>query len=302
MDTRERFISAHDDVRLYFEQVGTGPEAVLFPNGIYLLDAFRASAAGRTLIFYDVRNRGRSEAVTEPSQRKSAILKDVSDLEAVRTHFAFPAVSLVGHSYMGLTVALYAMTYPERTSRVVQLSPIEPHAGKAYPEQLRWSDGVMAEVFGKVAKLREQEKALDAQTLCERFWELLRAIYVFDPANAARISWGRCDLPNERAFVKYWSEDIFPSIQSLNLGPADFARATAPTLIVHGTKDRSAAYGGARDWAMLLPDARLITLENVAHAPWIEAPEQVFGPIDEFLRGQWPDSAKKIDSLDPAKD
>jgi len=47
--------------------------------------------------------------------------------------------------------------------------------------------------------------------------------------------------------MKYWSEDIFPSIQSLKLQPADFARVAAPTLIVHGTKDRSAPYGGARD-------------------------------------------------------
>src|SRR5437667_10930358 len=39
-------------------------------------------------------------------------------------------------------------------------------------------------------------------------------------------------------------------------------------LTVHGTKDRSSPYGGGREWALMLPNARLLTIENVAHAPW----------------------------------
>ena len=299
MEKSSGYVRSHDGTRLYFERIGDGPETVIFPNGIYLQDAFSPFAARRTLVFYDVRNRGRSDAVGDANRRKSAILKDVADLEAVRSHFAFPQSSVVGHSYMGLVVALYTMTFPANVNRVVQLSPIEPHPGKAYPPHLKWSDGVMAEVFGGIAKLREQQGSLDAQALCEKFWELLRAIYVFDPGDAEKIHWGRCDLPNERGFMKYWSEDIFPSIQSLNLGPTDFARATAPTLIVHGTKDRSAAYGGARDWAMLLPNARLITLEEVSHAPWIEAADEVSLAMETFLNGEWPESAEIVQYLEP---
>jgi pimeloyl-ACP methyl ester carboxylesterase len=110
---------------------------------------------------------------------------------------------------------------------------------------------------------------------------------------------GAMRLPNERGFTKYWTEDIFPSIQSLNLAPADFARAAAPTLIVHGTKDRSAAYGGARDWAMLLPNARLITLDDVSHAPWIEAADEVSLATQAFLNGEWPESAEVVQTLEP---
>ena len=85
-----------------------------------------------------------------------------------------------------------------------------------------------------------------------------------------------------------------PSIRSLKLTAEDFAKATAPVLTVHGTKDRNAPYGGGRDWAALLPNARLLTVPNAAHTPWIEAPDLVFKSIDTFLNGAWPDAAESM--------
>jgi pimeloyl-ACP methyl ester carboxylesterase len=71
-----------------------------------------------------------------------------------------------------------------------------------------------------------------------------------------------------------------------------------PVLIIHGTKDRNAPYGGGRDWARAFPNARLLTVENAAHVPWVEAPELVFGSIKAFLDGRWPDEAEKIAAVD----
>jgi 2-hydroxy-6-oxonona-2,4-dienedioate hydrolase len=61
-----------------------------------------------------------------------------------------------------------------------------------------------------------------------------------------------------------------------------------PVLTIHGRKDRSAPYGGGQDWVSRLPDARLLTVENAGHAPWIEQPATVFGAIATFLSGRWP--------------
>jgi pimeloyl-ACP methyl ester carboxylesterase len=52
-----------------------------------------------------------------------------------------------------------------------------------------------------------------------------------------------------------------------------------PVLVVHGTKDRSAPYGGGRDWAAMLPNARLVTVTNAGHVPWIEKPGEVFDTL-----------------------
>jgi pimeloyl-ACP methyl ester carboxylesterase len=196
-------------------------------------------------------------------------------------------------------VILYAMRHPAHVRRVVQLSPMEPHPGKQYPAHLKWSDDVMRDAFAKLAQLQKERSSGDPEESCRRFWAILRAIYVAAPENAAKINWGRCDLSNERGFLKYWSEDILPSIRGLDLTAEQLAHVSAPVLTVHGTKDRSAAYGGAREWAMLLPNVRLITLENVAHAPWIEAPEKVLGAVENFLNGDWPELAEKVESPEP---
>ena len=88
--------------------------------------------------------------------------------------------------------------------------------------------------------------------------------------------------------MKNWIQHIVPSMQRLNLAAEDTAKVKAPVLIVHGTKDRSAPYGGGREWALMLPDARLVTVEDSAHAPWIEAPALVFDSLKIFLDGAWP--------------
>ena len=72
MQTGDGFITMGDGVRLYFEQLGSGPKAVIIPNGFHLLDDFRHLGAWRTLIFYDVRNRGRSDTVTDPRSSREA--------------------------------------------------------------------------------------------------------------------------------------------------------------------------------------------------------------------------------------
>jgi hypothetical protein len=65
-------------------------------------------------------------------------------------------------------------------------------------------------------------------------------------------------------------------------------------LTIQGLADRVVPYGAGCDWAFLLPQARLLTIEGGSHFPWIEAPEKVFGAIRKFLDGQWNDGAEQI--------
>lgn len=295
----EGYVTTEDGVRLYFQKLGNGPKAVVFPNGICLFDDFKHLADGRTLIFYDLRNRGRSDHVSDGSKLKRGIHHDVDDLEAVRRHFGINKVDVIGHSYMGLMVILYAMKYAAYVNRVVQIGPMEPFAGKQYPAHLTGADATFREVFAKLGQLQKERTSSTPEEFCRKFWSILRLIYVTNPADADKINWGRCDLPNGLNFMKYWTEKILPSIQSLNLAAEEIAKLKTPILTIHGTRDRSAPYGGGREWALLLPNARLVTVENAGHAPWIEAPEKVFGSIQAFIGGTWPEAAQKVESLDP---
>jgi proline iminopeptidase len=247
------------------------------------------------VVFYDVRNRGRSDAVTDPSKLARGIEQDVDDLDAVRRSFGVDRVDLIGHSYIGLMVALYAIRYPAHVRRALLIGPQKPDAGKQYPPELAYRDATFTDTMAKLARMRNAVQESDPEAACKRFWSVLRAICVVNPADAARLDWSRCDLPNERNFMHYWRAHVAPSMERLRLTADDFAHATAPVLIVHGTKDRNAPYGGGRDWATRLPHARLLTVPDAAHAPWIEAPELVFGSIRTFLDGAWPETAERLD-------
>jgi pimeloyl-ACP methyl ester carboxylesterase len=294
----EGHVTTPDGVRLFFQMRGTGPQIVLFPSGFHLADDFTYLAEGRTLIFYDVRNRGRSDAVADEARLARGVQHDVEDVEAVRRHFDVETVGLVGHSYIGLMVILYAIERPEHVTRVVQLSPMEPYPGKQYPAHLTHVDDVLRDALRSLEQLQAERQRLSTTDFCRKFWSVLRPIYVADPADAAKITWDRCDLPNEVNFMTHWMGRVLPSLGRLGLTPEQIARAAMPVLTVHGRKDRSAPYGGAREWGMLLPDARLLTVDRAAHAPWIEAPDEVRGPVDTFLSGTWPPAARRVSSLD----
>lgn len=287
----ENYIRTDDGVRLYFEKSGVGP-AIVIPNGIIYLEDFRDLAASHTLIAYDPRNRGRSDATADGD-----IIRDVEDLEAVRRYFDIDQLSLIGHSVLGLMVAFYAMRYPAHVNRVVQIGPMEPYAGKQYPPHLSNQDGLAARIFGRIGQLYQARTTEDDITMCRDTWAILGALYVLDPADAAKIDWGRCELANERNFMTYWTQRLLPSILKLNI-PQEASNATAPVLTIHGAKDRNAPYGAGRDWSYLLPNGRLLTVENAAHAPWVEAPNKVLGAMKTFFAGQWPAEAEKVASPD----
>jgi proline iminopeptidase len=278
------YVTTDDGLRLWFQTVGSGPQVVVLPNGFHMLEDFSRLAPGRTLVFYDVRNRGRSDTVTDPALLERGIHKDVDDLDAVRRQFGLDRLALIGHSYMGLMVILYAMKYPEHVDRIVQIGAMGPHYGKSYSADLTKADPVFRDVFARLGELQKDRASYEPEDFCRKFWSILRVIYVTDPKDADRIRWDRCDLPNERNFMKYWTEQITPSIQSLAFARESLVEVTCPVLTIHGRKDRSAPYGGGQDWASLLPNARLLSLEGAGHAPWIEEGPALFDAIETTLR------------------
>ena len=290
----EGFVTVADGVRLFFRRLGSGGRTVLIPNGTYLLDDLAPLAAGRSLLAYDLRHRGRSEPVADLGAPRRGVLDDVDDLEAVRRHFAVEPLDVVAHSHVGVAAVVHALHHGVRVGRIVLLSPLEPFPGKPYPPHLDGDDDTRREVLAQLGALQAASEPADPEERCRRFWSVLRRLYVTDPADAARADWGRCELPNERASLRHFHAHVLPSIRALALSASDLARVLVPVLVVHGRRDRSAPYGGAREWAALLPSARLLTVEDGGHAPWIEAPQRVLDAVDTFLAGAWPAGAEKV--------
>ena len=290
------YLTTEDGVRLYFQKFGNGPSSVIIPNSVHMFESFRHLAASRAIIFFDLRNRGRSESITDASKLARGIHNDVDDLEAVRRHFQIDQVDLIGHSYIGLLVILYAVKYPDHIHRIVQIGPAQPNAMTQYPPHLTGADATLADFVNRLTQPRNTIEPADAVEGCRSFWESVRVLMVADAADATKIDWTPCDCPNEINFMNYWTQNLMPSIHALRFAE-QVSKVKAPVLTIHGRRDRQAAYGGGREWSMILPDARLVTVDNAAHVPWIEVPERVFGAIETFLNGAWPEAAEVVESL-----
>lgn len=296
MQMEEGHVTAADGVRLHYTRLGNAPQVIIVPNEIYMIDDFRSLASRHTVIFYDLRNRGRSDTVTERARLERGVHQDVDDLEAVRNHFELAHMSVLAHSYPSILGAMYAMKYPARLQRIVQIGPPPPDPQQQLPANLQYADATSADVFAKLGRLRQQSSAMDEIESCRRSWEILRPLYVGKPENAIQLShWGFCELRNERQMLTHFNQNILPTLQTLAFTASDYAQVTMPVLIIHGTHDRNAPYGGGREWARSLPNARLLTIEGAAHVPHIEERERVLGAIDAFFEGAWPSEAIAVE-------
>jgi pimeloyl-ACP methyl ester carboxylesterase len=262
---------------------------VIIPLGAYLRDALTPLGANHTLVFYDPRNRGRSDVVADTDQATFA--NDVADLEAVRSRLGISRVSLIGFSYFGAVVAAYAAVHPERVGRAVLMSPIEPTDSleRAFdpPERRTRIDTAQARAL---VKLRAAGRdTADATAYCTEYWRVNAPLFVSDTARASRPGATWCQFPNEapRAMGAQMARVMN------SLGPKrDFTvmvgRIRAPLLVMYGDRDLVVNPAGAREWVRAAPEARAWPVRGAGHFIFLEQRDAVIRVIDRFLKGEWP--------------
>lgn len=288
-------ITTPDGVKLHYRKIGEGRNTLVIPLGFILYDDFRQLADAATIITYDPRNRGRSSRVEEV--KTLTIRQDVQDLETVRAFFKAEKIIPVGFSYLGSVVMQYAMEHPEHVARVIQLGPVAIRPDTKFPAPLTNENDEPVRRWHEL-NIAKTDPAKSQHDLCLLQDAALRSLLVGNQELAPRVK-GTCDLENEwPANLDRHFRNQFPTWKSVAITPADLAKVTMPVLAIHGTKDRNAPYGAGRQWAMSVPDARLVTIEGAGHAMWIDDPLTVFGSIREFVRGGWPLGAETVTKLE----
>jgi pimeloyl-ACP methyl ester carboxylesterase len=76
-------------------------------------------------------------------------------------------------------------------------------------------------------------------------------------------------------------DSIWESLGDYDLLPS-LARVRCPTLIVHGRAD-PIPLSASEALARALPDARLVALDESGHVPYVEAPDELFRAVRDFL-------------------
>ena len=291
---REGVVTTDDGLRLAYRTAGQGPSIVIVPGDLFLYrDFLYAAVAGTdfTLVFYDMRNRGRSDVVGDSAQ--ITIDHDVRDLEAVRRHVHAEQFIPVGWSYLGRMVMLYAAVHPDRVKRIVQIAPLGRRMGATYPIQMTANDPGPVPDSASLRGLAQERAAglaeRDPETYCVHEWSVMRSRLVGEASHASQV-------PNLCGFRNEWPTHLEPHFRhlftSMYRTPAptweEFSAIRVPVLTIHGTRDRNVPYGAGREWASQLPNARLVTVPGAGHMVWLDQPELVFRAIETFLRGGWP--------------
>jgi pimeloyl-ACP methyl ester carboxylesterase len=174
--------------------------------------------------------------------------------------------------------------------------------GTEYPASLLYRDSVPVPDSASAARIDSLERAGFDRSHPKEFCQESRLVsqvrLVGDPSKVDRLQ-DPCDMSNE------WPVNLerhfrlqFGGVQRLRISRDAVARVRVPVLTIHGTHDRNAPYVGGREWALTLPNARLLTIEGAAHEVIADAPEIVLPAIDTFVSGAWPNGAEKVTTLE----
>jgi proline iminopeptidase len=293
----EGFVLTPDSVRLFTRIVGAGRDTIIVLHGgpgltlDYLAADLEPMAARHTLLFYDQRGAGRSTLVSDSAGLSAQ--RFVDDLEAIRAHFGLSKPALLGHSWGVGLAALYVQRYPSTMGQLILV------------------DGVPLRLTNLVAGFEAMDRARDSSeraemdrwmetrrthpedaVACHNYYRLWFRPFFADTSALSRSRGDFCAGTLESRRNKMEGVDRF-TMASLGNWDWRAAMATVPlrSLIIHGTVD-PIPLATAQEWASILPNARLLTLPNVGHFPYLEAPDQFFAAIDTFLAGRWPAEAK----------
>ena len=283
----EGFAETEDGIELFYRRFGEGPQAIVIPAGMYLEAEFkRLARSDRSIIFYDMRGRGKSTTITDTA--KLGFEYEVTDLENLRQLFGFEQMSLIGWSYLGGVVMQYALRHPEHVERIVQIGPVpprrQPYMEANYAEIAARHDSV------DLARLDSLKQIFDRGQDSERdrraYWRILHKAMKYDADVEFTFRNDYYTLKNEKPdnVWEYHLPTIIGSFGNWDWRP-ELSKLDIPVLTIHGDYD-SLPLQGAREWTASLPNAQLLIIPQAGHFPWAEKPEIVFPAIDDFLMGK----------------
>lgn len=277
-----------DGVGLHYRVAGSGPQTVIVPMAIYVEEALAALAGpARRVVFYDPRHRGRSD---RGSLDSVSLDRQLRDLDLLRAHVGADSVALIGWSGLGMEMAAYAIRYPGRVTRLVQVSPVPPAA--AIMRESGGDQRATRTDAAAVSALDERNDRGEFRTEPGHFCRERNALTL--PGNLYRLDL-QDHVPDVCIYENEWPVHLWPYFGRLlgSFGEYDWRPSLAalaiPRLVIHGTED-GIPMTGAEAWARY-PTARLIVFDSTAHFPFIERREAFISAVNEFLNGRWPTSA-----------
>jgi len=258
------------DVSIAYEVIGDGSIDLIIVHGwVASIEGLRGSPAFdqfiqrltsfARVIQFDKRGTGMSDRVTQ-----AATLEErMDDVRAVMDDIGSQRAAVMGISEGGVMAALFAATFPERTSALIMYgSYAQNYSPKTEDDWLIESEEIRRD-WGSEAEAR-QTLTWMAPSLANDTQQIrwLQRLMRIGASPSAVIALAR--MINEIDI-----RQVLPTIR-------------VPTLVIHRSGDvvSDGPYLGEN-----IPNARYIELPGVDHLPWVGDADAILDEIEEFLTG-----------------
>jgi pimeloyl-ACP methyl ester carboxylesterase len=270
-------------VRLCYADMGKGDEVVvLLAPSLSQMSVWREVATSLSrryrVITLDLPGAGKSDKPPRFRYHPETFARVVARL---LDHLRVSSATLVGNSNGGGTALAFALKHPERTRRLVLLSPSGVAPLDAWKRRaLRWLDSRTLRVSPEWARA------------------LFRAFGLFGQHNAHTDA-----FISDFVSLRFAEEEFrawFRAQKRTLIGTTEFdvsARAkaiSAPTLIVWGDRDRVLDRSLGERLRSAIKGAELVVLPGIGHMPEVEVPDAVVRLVDGFLARTHPSAATKV--------
>jgi pimeloyl-ACP methyl ester carboxylesterase len=281
-EAAESYIQTPDGTLLYYKRIGNGPDTVYVPSGSWMSEDLDELAREHTLIFFDMRGRGRSNPAraTNPPNLTS----DVEDFETVRAWFGTERFSILAIDYHAAVAAHYALRHPERVEKLVLVSPIPPRKTPylAIYERV-FDDRLDQDTLLELRKKRsEYVRQQDHTAWATAYKEALFPAWVADAKSLEDMQSSPFVKPNDNP--EHLIRQYLEMVRGLGEWDwrADLSRVTAPALVVYGKVDPTPAES-SEEWAAALANGRSYAVDDCGRLPWVEKPREFTKVVDGFL-------------------
>ncbi|MFQ3354974.1 MAG: proline iminopeptidase [Paracoccaceae bacterium] len=268
-----------DDVTLFYRIEGSGDPALVMHGGLgadhtpFVNSGFNKLSRRLELVYYDHRCNGRSSFPGIETLTHNNLAADAENLRVALGH---KNLTVIGHSYGGITALEYALRYPENLRRLILITTTP--SGDTLREARKIAEIRAPQLMSTVDKMLSGQCANDNE-----FVELLTTLaplyfkdfHLFEEefAEAAKDM-----VPNAAAFEHSFSKllpnyDLRKKLSNINV----------PVLILCGRHDWITPVSQSLILQEGLPNSELVIFENSGHWVYIEEEELFLNTVNEWL-------------------
>ena len=269
------FIETKDGINLHVKDAGNGRPVVLIHGWPLTGDMFEYQTvalleAGYRVITYDRRGFGQSGHPAKGYDYNTF----ADDLAAVLNKLDLQGANLVGFSMGGGEIARYLSRHgASRIAKVALVASVVPYLLKTSNNP----DGVDESAFDDIKAQIKKDRFGFLQTFAKQFYGVG---LVSKPVSQGILDW---------SFVLALMASPIATIQCVDaFGKTDFrpdlASFTVPTLIIHGTSDKTVPIDTTgRAAAKGIRNAKLIEYDGEPHGLFATAPDRLNADLIQFI-------------------